>query len=320
MAQKANTPVKLTKMKELVDTEMVDIARAQKLNLKIENADQITRFQDLLAKNDSFLPSDLKLIREELGATIQRTLKTDPKTAGKLIKMQKALDADLESYAVANGGDIAKLYKNARETYKERVVPFHDDKVLSGAISGKLDADELLGRIVRNERPILAKKIVQNLTPEGQGALRKAVLDNVISKSLNEAGEINVLALSKNLRNLGKTLNSVYTTQQRVELKGLQKAIEHMSSGLKAGQSDATFMQGLFGAGGAALITLGNPLVASSGIAFIKGFSRALTSPGTSKWLIKAAKEEIGSEGMNKAVRMIILSAKPEAQEETNGR
>lgn len=315
-AAKLQNKIPLHTVKQAISEATENTKMLNSLGYKADKADEILKLETAFSQIDELPPKALNSIRKDLGKVYEKLIRSDPGSARQVLQIKNALDQDLARYAEKSGDNLNTLYKNARQKYQELLAPFKDEQVLASSLTGRVDSDQLLNMIVKKERPELASRILQNLTPEGKAAVRGATFKKIISNSLDKEGQIDVLKVNKELKGLKTTLMEVLPKAQFTEMKGLIKVIEHMADGLAAGQSKGMFVQGMLGGGGATIGMTMAPGTTMSIMATVGAVSKALESPATSKWLIKAAEGKVGSDNMNKIVRSLLLPSTKNSDEE----
>jgi hypothetical protein len=145
-------------------------------------------------------------------------------------KLFGAMEKDIDDFASQNGGTLKQVYTNAKQFYKDKVVPFSRDE-LRKAVKGDYDKDQVVGAFLRPGREELASTLVNNVGAKGLEASRAAILNNAYEKAMQ--GEFfNPGMFSKEALRLGKANNVLFTDAQRKSLEGyakLAKAAERVS-------------------------------------------------------------------------------------------
>lgn len=256
--------------------------------------DEISSFANL----DNLDFNSARVLRSRLGSEIRKAKKgtisgsvSDEKVAA-LTKLKSALEADIEGFANAQGGDLLNTYKAANQNYIERVVPFKDPSVRK-ATSSDFDTDTIVKSFLKPDRQKLAGKLVNNLDQEGQTAVKYAVLKSAFDNATDGKTPFSPLKFANDLDRLGKANNVVFAPQEKTQLDGFIKLARAAE---RAGQYAATPMTGYTpgnilvnaaGVGGAA--ALGGPSGVAAATAITYGLSKLLTSKLGRTLLTKAS-------------------------------
>lgn len=237
-------------------------------------------------------PAQAIKLRRNLQNTYEELSKLSGEERRIAARLKAAFDNDLQTYAKANPKLISS-FQAANESYAKNVGKYLDDPVLSKALKGGIDEDQILNHAVKNERPALVRKVMNNLNPKGRGLLRSAIIRKVYNNSLDANKNLKLATFSKNLDKLGDTLKYAFNKQQKQELKGIQTLMQNMSDGLAAGQAKQSVLPGLLGASTGILAWINPATGAQIGLT-VGGLSKVLASPKTSKLLIQLAKSKPG--------------------------
>jgi hypothetical protein len=183
-------------------------------------------------------------IRTKLGdevSQVERAARTGqvPAEAHRMLsRVYGALENDLDSFAEKSGGMLKKVYKDAREYYKEKVVPFKSDE-LAKSVMGDYDKDQVIGAFLKPGREQLASKLIQNVDNAGLEASRAAILN----KALEDASQgefFNAQRFAKEALRLGKANKVVFTEAQRKSLEGYAKLAQAAERASKFAQNPET--------------------------------------------------------------------------------
>lgn len=218
-----------------------------------------------------------------------------------LQSLKKAIDRDLSDFAKQQGGDVLKEYQAANQYYADHVAPFKD-RALRKLGSDEFDTDQLLTMFVKHDRPKLAAKLYNNLTPAGQqnvkyGVLQKA-FDTAAQQGVRGGAEFSPAKFATQLEKLGDTKSVIFSPMERQQIEGLAKLARAAERGGQYAENPPTGNRVMQGGG---LATLGylvayHPNIAVGAVVAGRGFQWLLTKPWAQKILARAAKTDSPSE------------------------
>lgn len=224
-----------------------------------------------------------------------------------------AMDQDLDVAAQANP-TYAEAIQKARNTFQTEKAPFLNSPDLAKFISGKMDTDQLLNSVIKNDRPILTQTVMKALGPERQQQFTKAIVNRAVDKAIipdnTAAGaHLDLNQFNDQLYKLGDTIKALPQMEQD-KLAGLQRLITRGSELIETAKTNPRNATSLTTAVGGALAgsTLGLlPLIKMAGAA--KVVSYAMTSPKITKALIKLAGGKLaqtGEDGLIKSTLKVL--------------
>ena len=149
---------------------------------------------------------------------------------------------------------------------------------------------------------------MKGLSSEGRGLMRAGLVDRAMKQSINKQGQFDLLTFNGKLRQLGDTLKATLTREQHLELQGFSKILNTYAVGIQAGQSNSLYMQGILGLGGG-IIAIANPAVGLTLAAVVKGMSATLSSPVSSKLLLKAASSPMNSPALQAITNAFVVAS-----------
>jgi hypothetical protein len=268
--------------------------------------------QDLADLPTGSIPAkSFDLLRKKISSI---KLTDDPEGLSPILKQIKSsLDTDLESAGGLNQG-FGSLLTKARNVFMTEKAPFQNINILNKVLSGKKDADELLNQIVQNDRPVLTKKVMDALSPQGQQSFSKAIVNKVFRTSLDNKDMLDLGKFSQGIHKLGETIDMLPQAEQ-MKIKGLQNLLVRADNMIKTSKLSSTSLSNWVGGSGSVLSGLAIWGFAGLGKmlgvgAVTKALSMAMTSPRTAKLLIKLAGGKLaqtGQDGIVKAVLKTIL-------------
>lgn len=289
--------------------EINSIVSNEKLLPETLQSPQSKRLIDMLepiGQIKQLSPAQAIKLRRNLQNTYEELSKLSGEERRIAARLKASFDNDLQTYAQKNPKLISS-FQAANESYAKNVGKYLNDPVLSKVIRGDIDGDQILNSAVKNERPELVSKVIQNLNPKGRGILRSAIMRKAYNNSLDSNKELKLVTFSKNLDKLGDTLKYAFNKQQKQELKGIQTFMQNMSEGIAAGQAKQSVLPGVLGTS-AGIISWINPITGAQIGLTIGGLSKVLASPKTSKLLIQLAKSKPGP-ARQKLVNQIAVQA-----------
>lgn len=270
-----------------------------------------TLLQDISALPNGEVPAKMfDTLRKKVNSTIDTLAKggDDEALLPAFKQIRGAMDTDLNALGEVNSkfGDALKA---ARETYKTEKLPFQENSILSKAVGGDLDVDKLLDDVVKNDRPILTSKIMNQLSPEGKKAFSTAIIQKAYKGAVSTEGDNAILNLNKfsgSLTKLGETLDALPKTEQ-LKIKGLNKLLTRSDYILKAGnRPTSSFSSGLLGTvGGVAYATSQLPQFLATAVG-TKVISKLLTSPSLSRGLVRLAGGKLGTKATDGVVMSLL--------------
>ena len=202
-ASKSTVPVETTTLgrvaKSIIGAEKQSPILGDKANTIIKAIQPFTELENLK-------PSQINAMHKTISDLTFKMKAIGPEEGRAASRIFGAWNDDLAKFSKSNP-QLGKLFDKARETYKTKVGSLMDDPVLSQAIKGKIDPDQLLSMAVKNERPELIRNVMKNLTPSARGDFRQAIMKNVYNDSLNDSGVVDPMKFFRKLNTLGETLH-----------------------------------------------------------------------------------------------------------------
>lgn len=268
-----------------------------------EKANNIIKAIQPFTELQNMKPSQINALHKTISDLTYKMKALGPEEGRAASRLFAAWNDDLGKFSKTNP-TLGKLFERAKDTYKNKVGPLLDDPILSKAIKGQIDSDQLLSMAVKNERPELIRNVMKNLTPSARGNFREAILKNVYNDSLNAQGIVEPLKFFSKLQTLGDTLQGALARDQRNELKGLTEVVRAMSTGLKAGSSQSSLDRGLATMllGGGAYISPGGAIAAVGGI---KVLSSLLSSPKVGMAMVRLGKVKPNTKAYDMAFKAV---------------
>lgn len=191
--------------------------------------------QDVVAMPDEVNISTASALDKSLGAAASSAAKqfntgnTTKVALRHYTMMDQALGGDkgdLQAFAQTQPDDVVGAYNDAKQFYKDNVSPFNDPDVRRLG-SDRFDTDTLLTRMVKNNRPQLAQKLMGVLPPEGQATLKYSVLDRLMTNA-NYGSEVKPFSpkqFANSWNKLGATKDALFTPEEQTELDGYSKLV-----------------------------------------------------------------------------------------------
>lgn len=138
--------------------------------------------------------SEVKALRSRLGSEWRSAKGQDPEKARMMAVLLRALDNDIDAWGQNTGNKaLNAAYADARNFYKENVVPFTDplanpskSPLFSNiALKDKVDAETVPRGVFKEGRQQLAQDFMDLSTPRGQQAAKNELIDEIIGAGLN---------------------------------------------------------------------------------------------------------------------------------------
>lgn len=241
-----------------------------------------------------------------------------PTTVAALKRLEQALEADMEEWAVAHGGGVLSKWRNANHYYSTRVVPFKD-RTIRKVSDDSFDSDAIIRTFIRPDSRGTASKLVNRLDLKGKEAVRYGVLRSAFDDSLDSSGFFSPQKFRNSIERLGKTRQRVFTPQQETQIEGFARLSE---AAQRAGQfrenpaTGARLMDAALGGGGVALYGASGPAGPMAAATVIKTMSVLMTTQRGRALLSRAAQYAPDSPQMANAMRAAIIEVNRVIQED----
>ena len=241
-----------------------------------------------------------------------------PTTVAALKRLEQALEADMEEWAVAHGGGVLSKWRNANHYYTTRVVPFKD-RTIRKVSDDSFDPDAIIRTFIRPDSRGTASKLVNRLDLKGKEAVRYGVLRQAFDDAQDSSGFFSPQSFRNSVERLGKTRQRVFTPQQETQIEGFARLAE---AAKRAGQfrenppTGARLMDVAMGGGGVALYGASGPAGMLAGAAGVKTLSVLMTTQRGRALLSRAAQYAPDSPQMANAMRAAIIEVNRVIQED----
>lgn len=135
-------------------------------------------------------------------------------------------NGDIAQFAKTQPEDIVGSYNDAKDFYAQNVGPYNDPDIRKLG-SDRFDTDTLLTKMVKNNRPQLAEKLMATLPQEGQSTLKYAVL-NKLMESANYGSDTKPFSpkqFAGAWSKLGDTQDAIFSPEEKEMINGYTKLI-----------------------------------------------------------------------------------------------
>lgn len=212
--------------------------------------------------------------------------------------LKKAVDQDLENFALGKNKELASAWRTADAYYRKNVIPFKD-RQLAKALSKEGDADKIFSTFIKKSGSRQeAQKFYEALDEKGRDAVRYGILNTALSRSIkdNASGGVTFsnTQFANSLRDLDVGATTFFSREEKQMLDGFKKLMRLTKRSGEAAENPPTGQRLITALGGASLgASVFNPQVAAM-VATTGGLSGALrllwTTPQGKALLIKASK------------------------------
>lgn len=197
---------------------------------------------------------------------------------------------DIAQFAKTQPVDIVGAYNDAKDFYSQNVGPFNDPDIRKLG-SDRFDTDTLLNKMVKNNRPQLAQKLMTTLPQEGQDTLKYAVLNKLMESSGygSDTKPFSPKQFAGSWAKLGDTQTAIFSPEEKEMIDGYTKLINAAPEPMANPRTGAenTGLLTAFGAGEfvkAAGIKSALPLLFGG-----RALTKLLTTPSGQRLLMTAA-------------------------------
>lgn len=141
-------------------------------------------------------------------------------TLGALTSLQTALVRDTEDFAEKQGGELLDAWKDAKQSFKDLLLPYHRAPVIRDTFEGfdEFDIDAVTTSIIKGTAPRRSGKIVDLLEPDGQDTARYLVIRHAFDGAM-EGNFVNGVKFMNNLNRLRSAWGTTFTPQQKTLLE-----------------------------------------------------------------------------------------------------
>jgi hypothetical protein len=270
---------------------------------------------------------DARSLREQLGNYINRAHKSAGAVGSKEIRqlqiLKDALENDISTWAETTGNvAVTDAFANANKVYRNNVAPFKEF-IVKKATGDTFDTDLMAKTFIKNDRPQLAKKLMNLLDDSGKGAVKHSILKEALDLGLETKSDVpfSPAKFATKLERYGNTLNTVFTPDELTQINGFVKLAraaeragqyaENPPTGLRAGDL------GIFT--GFGYLIASDPMTAMGTAAALKALSTLLTSDMGRKLLTQSAKIKEGTPQWNNFIRFANEKMKGDPNEKSKG-
>lgn len=218
-------------------TTALDTAIAEESRSKLPDQQLIAKLTEI--KNNLGSGNDFTAVRQlrsDIGDLVESYYKganaaVGSKGVGKMQAVKNAVEADLETFAKTNGGDLLSAWKRADSFYKNAVVPFKD-RALAQALKSDLP-DEVYKKFIQVSRSGAgedrATKFYDALDPKGRSAVRYGMIANALdTASIPErGGMLSPGKFEQSLQNIDPASKVFFRGDAKKELDAFVNLMEH---------------------------------------------------------------------------------------------
>lgn len=281
---------KITTKMELSNTQEAAkrLLASQTGIFKLPGGDDVMKVAETLSQTKALHPSLLQQANKFLSTAYEKTVKVSATAARDILQVKNALNTDMGLFANKQGGRVADLYNKAAKFAAENQMPYKNNALVDKVLSGKLEPEKVVGRLLKADQPELVRQIMKPMSQEGRGNLRNSMLTSMYEKATKATGEFDSVAYSKDLDKLMTTMKGSLNKSQYKELEGIQKLFKATNAGQQALKT-AGGKPNYFAVTGAAAGAVASPAMTGALLGGIAGVSKMLTSPAIGRMLIKLA-------------------------------
>lgn len=217
---------------------------------------------------------ELMAARNVISKDIGSVSKVDPnrkQTKELLSQMRNSFESDIAVAAGQRGDDALAKYNEAKQFYKDYVVPFSDARLAEGLSNAGMDSSVLSNRITRlmaDASPVrqqLAQRLVKAGGPELQTTMKMNIAGDLAAKSIKN-GAIDAKAFAKGYDEAVKKYGMAFSKEDRL----IANSLTNIASQIKSTNTVFDPVIGsVLGAGGAAA---GGPAGAVAGFGAIYAY------------------------------------------------
>lgn len=147
-------------------------------------------------------------------------------------KLKKALDEDMEQYAV-NNGNLSNAWKRYNEQYRNKVRPYEDERDIRAALN-ELNPDEIHARFIKAGKPSRAKRFYDRMDEQGRAAVRLRIIDDALEKATSGKDTFSPAKFAGELERLEAPARVFFQGQDNDALRGFVKLMRHAEKGGQA--------------------------------------------------------------------------------------
>ncbi len=282
---------------------------------------QIIKVFEKYAKNPNVNFSGLRELRSEVGDMVSDYYKgtnsvVGSKGVGKLEKLKKAIEKDLETAANSMGGQVKASWKKADSFYKRNVVPYKTEADIRRAIDSK-NPDEILNTFIKPGKRDRAMRLYSKLDKEGRAGVRYLMIDDAIAKATDEKGIFHPAKFALQMERNSDPVKVFFRGKDYQEVKGFSKLMRHAE---KSGRYMADPPTGartvpFLAAGGAGYGLSVEPVSVVAGTATVASLSKLFTTKSGQQLLLAMGRAKEGSTGFNRLVEKAVALASSEASQ-----
>lgn len=294
-----STPIK-SKLEAIANGTSPKVVESMTANDQILGADG----QPILQGTTSTVPPAMTFneaikFRSMLGNYIDRAYKSAGAVGSKetyqLTSLKRALDTDINNWgeSLPENSNIQQLFKDRNKAYIDGVVPFKDF-IVKKATGNAFDTDLLINSFVKGDRPQLAGKLMNSLTPEGQQLVKYSVLKKALDAGLasKEGVPFSPAKFATEIEKLGSSFDAIFPKAEGTMIKGFAKLARVAE---RYGQYDANPINGVKVHDTGITVGVGygiaaNPLLTGGALGMTKLLSTLLTTSRGKSLLLRAAK------------------------------
>lgn len=307
-------PVPVTNTLKAIDDE---IANLTSLN-SAELAPVIARLRDWRSAVQDQGIDNVETLRRQLGEAFSAPELAGVRSTGEksLSSIYPAIRQDIGDFIQANGGrrDYTR-WRVANARLSDSMGQLRNTALKSALKKGE-DTPEVIASMLFSQKPSDAKRLFRNLSPQGRGRARAAILNRALVKATT-GEDISPAKFASELTRLGAPVGVFFGGGELAQVKGLVRALNLTRRASDAAVSPATGVQALPAVGAAALTDIlggfGAGLTAAGGIG---GAARVYESKPMRDALIALSRVKSGSPEEARILKRVIASAQQFEQPE----
>ena len=240
---------------------------------------------------------NMRKTRSDLSAEARKLSTNDPQGERYINKLRSAIEKDMDDLAKTTGNkELSTAYKKANKYYKDKVVPFREDRALKSALKSN-KPDEIFNTFIKRGKKDRAQNFYNSLDEGGQSSVRYGMIEEAMEKSVKRSPKTNEEILSparfaKHLEDLKDARGVFFKGEQAKELDGFTKLMRAAERFGQYGENQPTGA-GLIplALGGGAVGTYNvSPLALGAAVATTEGLKRLLTSKAGRNLLLASSK------------------------------
>lgn len=253
--------------------------------------------------------SGLQQLRSDLADGVADFYTGPNKIIGKrgvkaLLDLKHSLETDMQQFAQNTDPDAFRLFREANSFYRNNVARYKVEPDLRAALEAS-DPDEIFGKFIQQGKADRAERFFSALDDAGKDAVRFGIIDRAYTKATVQGASgatFSPARFAQEVRSLSGPIGKTFSRQQRQEIDGFVKLMEHVKRAGSYAENPPTGKRLLpFVLGGATTVgAMASPAATTAAVGGTALASFMFTDPRARNFLLAASRFKASSPEMQR--------------------